>query len=50
VIKSGEDFGGFGADAEVGVGLAEEDGAVLRDDDGSRDRETPAGFSGCLVI
>lgn len=29
--EGGEDFGGFGADAEVGVGLAEENGAILGD-------------------
>ncbi len=49
-IKGGEDFGGFGADAEVGVGLAEEDGVVLCDDEDAGERETPAGFGGGLVV
>ena len=32
-IKGSEDFVGFGADAEVGVGFAEDDGVVVVDDE-----------------
>ena len=49
-VEGGEGFGGLRADAEVSVGLAEEDGAVLRDDDRGGDGEAPAGFSGGLVV
>ena len=48
--EGGEDFGGFGTDAEVGVGLREEDGVVLRYDDDAGDGEAPAGFGGGLIV
>ena len=40
-----EDVGGFGADAEVGVGFGKEDAAGLADDVGGGDGEAPTGFA-----
>ena len=47
--QGGEDFGGLGADAGVGVGFGEEDGIVLADDEDGGKREPPAGFGGVVV-
>ena len=40
--EGGEDVGGFGADAEVGVRFAEDNGCVLIDDERRRKWEVPA--------
>ena len=41
--------GGFGADAEVGVGFGEGDDAGLVDDEDRGERKAPARFGGGLV-
>jgi hypothetical protein len=49
LLESGQDFGGFGADAEVGVCFGEGDDVVLVDDEDSGQGEAPACFGGCLI-
>ena len=48
-IECGEDVGGLGANAEVGVSFGEEDGVVSIDDEDSGERESPTGFGGVVV-
>ena len=48
-VECGEDFGGFGADPEVGVGFAEGDDVVLIDDEDGGQWEAPACFGGVVV-
>lgn len=47
--KSGEYFGGFGADAEVGVGFAEGDDVVLSDNEGGWQGYAPACLGSVVV-
>ena len=48
-VDESEDFDGFGANAEVGMGFAEEDGAALIYDEDGGERKAPTGFGGVVV-
>src|SRR5882757_664870 len=47
--EDGQDLGGFGADAWVGVGFSEGDGGVLAEDEGGGQGKAVAGLGGALV-
>src|ERR1700677_2664400 len=47
--KSGQDFGGFGADAEVGMGLGEGDRVGLVDDEDGGEGKSPTGLGGVVI-